>query len=354
MSRKLHLWVAVTVAVAAVAEVVATPALYEVEVDVPDQSQPVRHAASREGLETVLIRLTGLASLPDSAAVLEARGRPELYYDRFLFVADRRLKFTFSPGAVLDLIDRAQLPIWPAKRPNAIAWLAVEQSGRREIVQDGHPLAAALVAQAKRRGLEVYLPLMDLRDQMQVQPSDVWAGATLLLAAASRRYGAEAVLIGRLRSQQQEGYAGRVVTWTGGGDFQGEVTAADLAGAGAAAVDFLADGLASRHALPWRAPQWLPLVVDGVASPLHYGRLLRYLEGFEFMRSVRIAALHRKRLEVALQTRAEMHPLIELLTMDGRMASPPGAATNRLAWQGADDDLPRLDGRNAGGRPEAP
>ena len=347
MSRKLLFWVAVTVAAAAAAEVVATPALYEVEVDVPDQSLPVRHAASKEGLETVLIRLTGLAALPDSAAVLEARRRPELYYDRFLFVTDRRLKFTFSPSAVLDLVDRAQLPIWPTKRPNAIAWLVVEQGGRREIVQDGHPLAAALAAQAKQRGLEVYLPLMDLRDQMQVQPSDVWAGATLLLAAASRRYGAEAVLIGRLRSQQQAGYAGRVVTWTGGGDFQGEITAADLAGAGAAAVDFLADGLASRYALPWRGPQWLPLVVDGVASPLHYGRLLRYLEGLEYVRSVQVVALDQEQLEVALQTRAEMQPLIKLLTMDARMVRTPGASTNRLTWREADDGLPRPHDLNA-------
>ena len=354
MSRKLLLWVAVAVAVAAAAKLVAAPALYEVEVDVPDQSLPARHAASREGLETVLMRISGLTALPASAAVLEAREQPEPYYNRFLFVEERRLKFYFSPSAVLDLVDRARLPIWPAKRPSAIAWLAVEQGGRREIVQDGHPLAAALVAQAERRGLEVRLPLMDLRDQMRVQPSDVWAGATLLLVAASRRYGAETVLIGRLRSQNEAGYAGRIVTWTGGGDFQGEVAAEDLAGVGTAAVDFLADGLASRYALPWKEPQWLPLVVDGVASPLHYGRLLRYLEGFEFVRSVRVVALDQERLEVALQTRAEMHPLIELLTMDGRMASPPGAPTNRLTWREANDDLPRLGGLHARNGSNAP
>ena len=139
---------------ATAARLVAAPALYEVEVDVGDQSAAARQAAAREGLDAVLVRISGLSALPVAAAILEARGQPELYYNRFLFVEDRRLKFFFAPAAVLGLIDRARLPIWPANRPAAIAWLVVGQGGRRRIVQEGHPLAAALQAQARRRGIE--------------------------------------------------------------------------------------------------------------------------------------------------------------------------------------------------------
>ena len=181
-------------------------ALYEVEVDVPDQSPSARRAAAREGLDTVLARMSGLAALPVSSAIQEARGRPAPYYNRFLFVEERRLKFFFAPAAVLNLIDRARLPIWPENRPAAIAWLVVGQGGRRRIVQESHPLAVAMQAQARRRGVQVRLPLMDLQDQLQVQPSVVWGGAAVLLAAASRRYGAEVVLSARL--QQNGDFAG--------------------------------------------------------------------------------------------------------------------------------------------------
>ena len=323
-------------------------ALYEVEVDVPDQSPSARRAAAREGLDTVLARMSGLAALPLSSAIQEARGRPAPYYNRFLFVEERRLKFFFAPAAVLNLIDRARLPIWPENRPAAIAWLVVGQGGRRRIVQESHPLAVAMQAQARRRGVQVRLPLMDLQDQLQVQPSVVWGGAAVLLAAASRRYGAEVVLSARLQQNEDLGYEGRALASMSRADLETALAGESPAELGAAIADFLADGLASRYAIPWRTPQWLPLWVDGVASPLHYGQLLRYLEALDFVQGVQFVALHQERLEVALQTRAEMAPLIELLTMDGRMAKATGASANRLTWRG-EGDSSRFSGLGASG-----
>lgn len=347
VSRKLHRWVAVMFVMASV-DLATAAALYEVEVDVPDQSPSARQAAAREGLDTVLLRMSGLAALPASSAVLEAREQPQLYYNRFLFVEERRLKFFFAPAAVLDLIDRARLPIWPANRPTAIAWLVVGQGGRRRIVQEGHPLAVAMEAQARLRGVDVYLPLMDLQDQLQVQPSVVWGGAAVLLAAASRRYGAAVVLSARLQQKEDRSYEGRALASMSRADLEGALAGENPAEVGAAIADFLADGLASRYAIPWRAPQWLPLTVEGVVSPLHYGQLLRYLEALDFVRGVQFVALDQERLEVALQTRAEMASLIELLTMDDRMAQAPGALVNRLTWRG-EDDSSRFVGRGASG-----
>ena len=144
------------------------PGFYEAEVEVADQSAFMRRNAARAGLERVLIRLSGTAPLPAEPVLREALSQPERYYDRYLVVADDRLKLFFTPSAVLELIDQAKLPLWPLRRPPAIAWLALEANGARQIVRGGHPLAAALVAEARRRGVEARLPLMDLRDQWRV------------------------------------------------------------------------------------------------------------------------------------------------------------------------------------------
>jgi len=165
----------------------AAPGFYEAEVEVADQSAFMRRRAARMGLERVLIRLSGAAPLPAQPLLREALSQPERYYDRYLFVADDRLKLFFTPSALLELIDQAKLPLWPLRRPPAIAWLALEANGARQIVRGGHPLAAALVAEAHRRGFEARLPLMDLRDQLRVQPAVVWGRSSLLLAEASRR-----------------------------------------------------------------------------------------------------------------------------------------------------------------------
>lgn len=320
----------------------AAPGFYEAESDVVDQSAAARRRAAQQGLGEVLIRMSGTAPLPSAPALREALRQPQRYYDRFLFVADDRLKLFFTPSALLDLIDRAKLPLWPRRRPPAIAWLALAQGGPRVIVRGGHPLAAALVEQARRRGVEVRLPLMDLRDQLRVQPAAVWGRASLVVAEASRRYGAEDVLIGRLRSDGLGGWSADFAYWQAGNEFTRQVSGPDLAQVGAAGADFLANAIASRDALPWRPTQPRALVVGGIASPLHYGSLLRYLSGLAYLKDVAVVGLNQDRLDIQVASRAEMDRLLALLQMDDRLAGAvPGAPANQLTWRGETWDRPQ-------------
>ena len=320
---------------AASAALAAAPGFYEAEVEVADQSAATRRKAARVGLRQVLIRLSGTAPLPAEPVLREALSQPERYYDRYLVVADDRLKLFFTPSALLELIDRAKLPLWPLRRPPAIAWLALEANGVREIVRGGHPLAIELVAEARRRGFEARLPLMDLRDQLRVQPAVVWGRSSLVLAEASRRYGAEAVLIGRLWQDAGGGWSGEYAYWQDGDEFTQQVDGLDFIRTGAAGANFLANAMASRDALPWRVNEPRSLVVAGIASPLHYGGLLRYLAGLEYLKSVAVIGLDQDRLDIELTSRAETDRLVALLEAGGRLVGPPpGEPVNQLAWRG--------------------
>ncbi len=319
----------------------AAPGFYEAEVEVADQSAFMRRRAARAGLEQVLIRLSGTTPLPAQPLLREALSQPERYYDRYLFVADDRLKLFFTPSALLELIDRAKLPLWPLRRPPAIAWLALEANGARRIVRGGHPLAAALVAEARRRGFEARLPLMDLRDQLRVQPAAVWGRSSLVLAQASRRYGAEAVLTGRLRQGADGRWSGEFAHWQGSDEFTLQVNGLDFSQAGAAGAGFLADAMAGRAALAWRPTEVTSWVVGGIASPQHYGGLLRHLAGLEYLQAVAVVGLRQDRLDIQVSSRAEVGRLLTLLQADGRLAGPaPGARANRLTWRGADLERP--------------
>ena len=304
--------------------------------------RPPRPGAVRRGWgwTRVLIRLSGTAPLPTDPVLQEALSQPERYYDRYLVLADDRLKLFFTPSAMLELIDQAKLPLWPLRRPPAIAWLALEQGGGREIVRGGHPLAVALVAEARRRGFEVRLPLMDLRDQLGVQPAAVWGRSSLVLAEASRRYGAAAVLIGRLWWGAEEAWSGDFAHWQAGDEFTFQINNLDFEQAGAAGANFLANAMASRAAIPWQPVEQRSLVVSGIASPLHYGSLLRYLAGLEYLAGVAVDGLNQDRLDIQVRSRAETGRLVALLQADGRMTGPvPGAPANQLTWRGVDDPL---------------
>ena len=327
---------------AASANLAAAPGFYEAEMEVADQSAAARRKAARAGLSRVLIRLSGSAPLPAEPVLQEALNQPQRYYDRYLFVADDRLKLFFTPSALLDLIDRAKLPLWPLRRPPAIAWLALEQGSVREIVRGGHPLAVALAAQAQERGFEARLPLMDLRDQLRVQPSAVWGRSSLVLAEASRRYGAETVLIGRLRQGVGDTWSGEFAHWQGSDQFTFQINGLTFDQAGAAGADFLANAMASRAAIPWRPTAPRSLVVGGIASPLHYGALLRYLSGLEYLAGVEVVSLDQDRLHIQVRSRADVGRLVALLQTDGRLAGPaPGAPANQLTWRGAEPDDPQ-------------
>ena len=175
--------------------------LYDVDVAVDGRTAAARMAVSGAALAEVLSRVTGLAHVPRNARVREALADPEAFYNRFVFLNDSELRIQFVPAAILKLVDEARLPVWSANRPQVIVWLAVESDGVRQIVDGNHVLAAPLARRARQRGLIVKLPLMDLEDRLQVQPSIIRGRLFSTIERASRRYGADVILIGRLQER---------------------------------------------------------------------------------------------------------------------------------------------------------
>ena len=180
---------------------VPVPWLYDVDIAVEGRTAAARMAVSGAALAEVLSRVSGLAHVPRNATVRTALGRPETYYDRFVFLNDRELRIHFVPAAILNLADEAKLPVWSANRPPVLAWLVVESGGARQIVNGDHELAATLAERARQRGIILKLPLMDLEDRLLVRPSVIQGRIFGTLSEASRRYQADVILVGRLREQ---------------------------------------------------------------------------------------------------------------------------------------------------------
>ncbi len=180
------------------------PWLYDVDVAVEGRTTAAMEAVSGDALLGVLSRVSGLSHVPRNDRVREALGRPEAYFNRFVFLDDGVLRIHFTPGAILNLLDEARLPVWSANRPRAMAWLVVEAGSVRQIVDGEHPLAASFARRARQRGLVVKLPLMDLEDRMLVRPAIVLGRLYASLDEASKRYGAEVVLAGNVSEKPCE------------------------------------------------------------------------------------------------------------------------------------------------------
>ncbi len=319
------------------------PWLYDVDMAVAGRTAEARRAVSGAALAEVLSRVSGLAHIPRNAEVRAALSRPEAYYNRFVYLEDGTLRIHFVPLAVLALVDAARLPVWSVNRPVVIVWLVVEDGGVRQIVSGDHAMAEALRARGRQRGLILKLPLMDLEDSVRIQPAVIGGRLFGALETASKRYGAEVILVGQLRKRDcalavacEPGtgahYTGSLEAWLGEQEFSADVTVATLAAAGRATADFIVNELASRFAVLARARNQLTLTVRGIDSPASYGHLLNYLEGLEFVSTVDVVALDVERLGIRLHTRATLEQLLELFARDGRiLADPTGPAL--LIWR---------------------
>jgi hypothetical protein len=81
-----------------------------------------------------------------------------------------------------------------------LLWLALEEQGRRQLLQEESGTALKRIAYeiAAQRGMRLLIPLMDLEDLHRLKPADLWQGDQDRLREASRRYPAELVLAGRM------------------------------------------------------------------------------------------------------------------------------------------------------------
>jgi uncharacterized protein len=319
--------------------------LYDVQVPVADQSASARLEAGGRALTQVLSRITGLASVPTSEPVSRALATPDRYYSQFGFERapdgdGLMLRVQFVPAAVLDLVRAAELPVWRSSRPRVIAWVAVEDTtGERQILSAAseQALADGVLGRARERGLPLQLPLLDLEDQLAVDPAAVWGRLSQSLLPASERYDADIVLVGRVQQRGEDAWSSSWEFWVDGDILHLDGEGPDAETLGRAAADLVADELARRYAVLGGSLGRLDMAVSALQGARDYAQLLRYLGDLEFVDELLVSRVEGDRVYLSLLTSAEPDQLLELFRLDQRLFSnsldDAGDVTLDLVWQ---------------------
>ncbi|MCY3819758.1 MAG: DUF2066 domain-containing protein [Gammaproteobacteria bacterium] len=308
--------------------------LYEVEVTAESRTGANQRGAARSALREMLMRMTGLKNVPMSQPIVDALNAPELYYVQYRFVqdgndADQRLQVSFEPQAIQDLVAEASLPIWSADRPRVLAWLAIREDGPIRVLDSGsdHPLADSLRQRSRQRGVPLRLPLMDLEDRELISPPAVWDGFAYTLDAASRRYGAEVVLVGRAARIADDEWRTDWELWIDNEPRAFSYSVEDVEAGAAQAMDEVADELMQRLAVFGRDATAIEIAVRGAGSIGRYADLMRYLSNLEYIERVHLTAAGQETLTLRVVTRTTAERLAELLSKDGafrRLPAIPG------------------------------
>ena len=313
--------VALCLCVAATA--VEMSALYTVEVPLDPDIPDAQILAYQTALSEVLVRVTGTTAIAESEQIAELFPDPGGYVLQYRSGTDNTLVVSFDGAAIENVLRRAGAPIWGSDRPLTLIWIAVDWGqGEREIVAADDPqrvsgdarsidrnrlLRERVAAVASRRGIPVLFPLLDIEDLENISFSDIWGGFDDLLLQASNRYGADSVLVGRIRTESLQmnrwtWYLGdERVNWNGE---TGEM------------INLLADSLAARFVVDSRSPmETIRLTISGIGSVDAFGQVQRFVENLRVIDEIMIDTVAGDRIVYKVRIQGGMERLQRALEL---------------------------------------
>jgi hypothetical protein len=308
------LWLAALL-IAGPAAATRVPSLFGADVDATGASGSGLDSAFDNALAQVLVKLTGMSEAGAPAARKRFFPNPAALVQKYTVQPGNRLRVEFDPVAMRRALDKAGLPLWDADRPLVAIWLAIDDGeDARFILSDGsadtgdlsaaslEALQQALLTVASERGLPVVLPLLDAEDISRVTFADVWGEVREPIVAASARYGAEAVLIGRASSLDINSQS---VRWTLlAGDEEAIWQGTVAAGPAEAAV------VMSRQLATYAdAGGAQRVIVTGVSNLAQYGSLLQYFRSLPIVEQAAIARVDGQAVEFDLAVRGDAERL---------------------------------------------
>ena len=310
--------------------------LYTVTVAPDPAAADQTDAAMRAAMERLLIRVTGNLQAPLDPALQPLLAAPRNFVSSSGQDRQGRALFGFSRSQVERALTELGQPVWGPERPLTLLWVAVDDGaggrallGAGEGAELGAPLTpqmtelmatvrAEISSAAEERGLPIAWPLLDLQDMGAVTFLDVWGGFEDGILAASARYRADAVLIGRVRP----GSFGTEVEWL----FVHGVERRPLpVGAIRDGLDVAADRYAADLATVGGASSAL-LSVSGVRTPADYGRVVSYLERQSILQSVDVESFENETLSLRVTARGDARVLERVLALGGVLR--PASATS--------------------------
>jgi hypothetical protein len=310
----------------AAAAAVEMSSLYSVQVSLDPDDPDSRNHAYQTALIEVLVRVTGTTAVAESEQIAELFPNPARFVLQYRPGPDNSLVVSLDGPAIENVLRQAGASIWGSDRPLTLIWIAIDWGqGEREIVAADDPermsgdarsidrnrlLRERVTEVARRRGIPVLFPLLDIEDLENVSFSDIWGGFDDLLLLASERYQAETVLVGRIRT---ESLLMNRWTWYIGGERR------DWTGGTEEVINLLADTLAVKFKVDSNSPlESIRLTISGVDSVNAFGRVQRYMEYLRGIDEIRIDTVSGDRIiyEVKIQGGMErLQRALELSTM---------------------------------------
>lgn len=307
--------------------------LYSASVPIISQSEQARSQAIQQAFQQVLIKVSGNASILRTDAVVKHLKEANNYLQAYTFQSipsgnqtQLFLTSTFNEKAIDDLLTQGDQSIWGINRPLVLIWLVINQ-GQNEtqidnpVASDNHnPIVQSLEQQANNIGLPIMFPILDITDIQALSGADVWQANLSKIMQASSRYGANAILLGRV-SQSALGWQGNWLllnngkesTWTSQGKALNPVL-----GMG---ISLSAEVLASRYKIPPEkednlGSHTIALTVNNITNMTAYSKVLSYLRQLVSVKQIEVAEVTSEKIVFNIELKSNEATFVQAIALD--------------------------------------
>ena len=304
---------------------VEVASLYTAQVPLDQEEADPRSRAYEMAMVEVLRRVSGSNLSADPAMIELLFPDPSIYVVQFRRGEDDTLLVSFDGRAIEKVLRTAGQTVWGSDRPLTLVWLAVDWGqGEREIIGADDPqrtrdqarsidrnrlLRQRVLDIAERRGLPVVFPLLDTVDLQNISFSDIWGGFDEALVAASQRYAADSILVGRIRATSNQRnrwsyyFGDEEQSWSGEPEL---------------VLGLVADRLAEEFAIRGDALQAsVELAISGIDSVQAFGAVQNILAGIAVIESFSITGVEGDRIRYRVVTLGGVDRLGRALRFNG-------------------------------------
>lgn len=334
---------AVLALLAAPAAAVTVTGLYSVEVPVAS-SQPRDLAQGyADGLGRVFVRVSGTREVLDNEGVDALLDDAESLLQSYQFLRSdegrHRLRMSFGAVGVNRALASVDAPVWGANRPLTLAWIAVEESGRRTLVHaDGEGSGGndawrkIFEDAAIDRGLPVSLPPASYRQDRELL-SDIWGQFTDNVRGASEELEHDLMSLVRVSRSGSQWRAGWVFDGMGLDSTEQSVTAGTREELAARLVGRWAEMFADRYAVAGsdvdESPQ-VDIVVHGVSNLRDYANVSGALKDLSPVTEAGATQAREDQLKLRVVFSGEMEQLKQYIALDPRLVPLSDAEVSRM------------------------
>lgn len=310
--------------------------LFTAEVPYLRELPDAREQAYAVALDAVIARIVPFDARAQAQALFES---PARWVQGWREGDADTLVVSFDGRALTTMLRAQRVPVWGDERPTTLIWLAVEdRRGNRLLLDSFEPAepelpaddasvqvplmnptteaeasapptasvyGTAIAEAAQRFGLPVMLPRYDDIDLASVNPSDIWGGFSDVIVAASARYDAESILIGRVSVRNPSAIRW---TWVFGDNesrFSSDVNLAFARIGGRLMSQFASSPEGSADV------RISVVAVDGLED---YARLMSFLSARSLVENVRVLAMRGDQVLIAVDALASRERLANLLS----------------------------------------